>query len=766
MDWSLSETRRFFTFFANFTQYYFSINLSSLQVDNATGQAEPDFLPPTEADANTFKEDAELALAGIQIADVSKTDLPESCETSLYPCAAKIVGCTSSRLVNTSQGTITPLTNVCNCFVRGFTEPIEVPNKPNMQFTCSYTCVESLLKATSHYVGSANGPLGGALDCDSSVSSLAADTFGNKNGYIPSQTETDSLDVIPVDDPSVVRAAEALRIAFNSRRRLTCPALHSFDEPGTVKYAKRGLAAGGKSQYRLEVVFGNDVVLARLAHLPKSQQTVDPTAQATLDDPTNLDGRFELVSSVPGPCDDGVPEQLAVSATGVEAVNQQKLGWTAVLKQEHEGRRVKDFGMGDVPLSEEERKAFYVELDTTDFTPPDAYDARDIDAGQVPCKAFNPLDQGSCGSCYAFSSATAFSARLCRFNPSSLGNIVVSPQQFLDCTNGCDGGNAIAVYQSLVAIPNVELWCDPYTQTKQTCNSICSIGNKVTGQPGSVRTVGGAGPNGVLQMQLELIRGGPGVVSFLVTNDFFSYSSGVYTPSPSASPVGGHAVALVGWGVDSGKPYWIVQNSWGPGWGENGFFRIVRGQDACSIESRSGLAVVKPQAPTACPKSKCANGAVTLKDCTCRCDNGLTGPTCSTCALKCQNGGILDAACSKCACPLGLFGKSCEGGFTVSPLASCVGDSTSVTLTYTFGGTAPPPTQTSLVGFFALNETGPLNSAVSAAVCSQYSKYSANVNGGLCPSKGTLRLSPPSTPGQYKIVLVPWSPLNAQGLQG
>ena len=83
---------------------------------------------------------------------------------------------------------------------------------------------------------------------------------------------------------------------------------------------------------------------------------------------------------------------------GSDAINKQTRTWTASLKAEHEGKRVKDFGLGDVQLSAQERKVFYVQLDTTDFVAPVAYDARDIYAGQVPCKAYQVLNQGSCGS--------------------------------------------------------------------------------------------------------------------------------------------------------------------------------------------------------------------------------------------------------------------------------------------------------------------------------------------------------------------------------
>ena len=47
-----------------------------------------------------------------------------------------------------------------------------------------------------------------------------------------------------------------------------------------------------------------------------------------------------------------------------------------------------------------------------------------------------------------------------------------------------------------------------------------------------------------------------------------------------------HSVIITGWGeTEDGTKYWVVRNSWGPRWGLNGFFKIVRGENALGIES-------------------------------------------------------------------------------------------------------------------------------------------------------------------------------------
>ena len=56
-------------------------------------------------------------------------------------------------------------------------------------------------------------------------------------------------------------------------------------------------------------------------------------------------------------------------------------------------------------------------------------------------------------------------------------------------------------------------------------------------------------------------------------SDFFLYKSGIYHHT-SNKAAGSHAVKIIGWGVEAGVNFWIVANSWGTKWGEDGFFRI------------------------------------------------------------------------------------------------------------------------------------------------------------------------------------------------
>merc|ERR1711974_532356 len=86
----------------------------------------------------------------------------------------------------------------------------------------------------------------------------------------------------------------------------------------------------------------------------------------------------------------------------------------------------------------------------------------------------------------------------------------------------------------------------------------------------------------VNQIQLELMTNGPVEAAFTVFEDFPNYKSGVYQ-HVAGKPLGGHAIRILGWGVEEGTPYWLVANSWNYDWGDNGTFKILRGKDHCGI---------------------------------------------------------------------------------------------------------------------------------------------------------------------------------------
>ena len=77
-----------------------------------------------------------------------------------------------------------------------------------------------------------------------------------------------------------------------------------------------------------------------------------------------------------------------------------------------------------------------------------------------------------------------------------------------------------------------------------------------------------------------------------VTDEFKNYTNGIFEDFTEAQSIT-HSVSIVGYGVENGTKYWHVRNSWGQYWGEEGFFRIVRGKNNLMIESDCSFAVPK-----------------------------------------------------------------------------------------------------------------------------------------------------------------------------
>jgi cathepsin L len=192
-------------------------------------------------------------------------------------------------------------------------------------------------------------------------------------------------------------------------------------------------------------------------------------------------------------------------------------------------------------------------------------------------------DQGSCGSCWAFSTTESIESIV------AIGlNItapVLSPQQVVSCTQnpdhcggtgGCNGATAeLGIgYVSDNGICYNSDW--PYTATTGTCNpaqhnppvyKVAGVTQMTTNSYDALMTAVQTQP-----------------VSVSVDASTWSlYKSGVFNCTAADLDID-HAVQLVGYGTDStsGLDYWIVRNSWGASWGESGYIRLLRHSDGSS----------------------------------------------------------------------------------------------------------------------------------------------------------------------------------------
>ena len=199
---------------------------------------------------------------------------------------------------------------------------------------------------------------------------------------------------------------------------------------------------------------------------------------------------------------------------------------------------------------------------------PESYDCRDH--GLVtPVK-----DQGQCGSCWAFSAAQNAEGIW-----ASEGNTLIklSPQQLVDCATaakygcqGCDGGYPDKAGQYIVDVGGIELEEDyPYQGVQGTCKF---NKNRVAASFSAVETIKSTDE----ALAEYLVNYGPVMVGVHADARWQLYNGGIIS---SKCYLFNHAVLAVGYGVENGKKYWIVKNSWAETWGEDGYIRITRGDN-------------------------------------------------------------------------------------------------------------------------------------------------------------------------------------------
>ncbi|XP_041661452.1 cathepsin B-like [Cheilinus undulatus] len=297
-----------------------------------------------------------------------------------------------------------------------------------------------------------------------------------------------------------------------------------------------------------------------------------------------------------------------ISQEMVDHINKANTTWTAGLNFQNADARYLKGLCGTILKGPKLPLVFH---NTEGIRLPDNFDARK----QWPkCPTIQQIrDQGNCGSCWAFGAAEAISDRVC-IHSSAQVSVEVSAEDLLSCCDscgmGCYGGYPFAAWDfwaknGLVTggLYGSNVGCRPYsippcehhvngtrppcqgeTDTPQ-CVEQCIDGYSLSypkDKHFGKRTYNI--PTDQEQIMTEIYKFGPVEAAFSVYADFLLYKTGVYQ-HVTGDMLGGHAIKILGWGVEGGTPYWLAANSWNEDWGDQGYFKIKRGNDECGIES-------------------------------------------------------------------------------------------------------------------------------------------------------------------------------------
>jgi len=206
-------------------------------------------------------------------------------------------------------------------------------------------------------------------------------------------------------------------------------------------------------------------------------------------------------------------------------------------------------------------------------------------------------NQADCGSCWAFGCVEAVSDRFCISSNGKVNEVL----SFMDETacapcDGCEGGDPDSAWDFIAESGIVTATCYPYTiptcpPAQQPCLNFVptppclSQCNDTENWDTALHYLAEAYdvPSNATAIQVEIMTNGPVEACFEVYEDFVNYKSGVYQYQ-NGTFLGGHCIKIIGWGVEGGLPYWLCNNSWTTYWGDQGQFKILRGQDECGIE--------------------------------------------------------------------------------------------------------------------------------------------------------------------------------------
>ncbi|XP_022652943.1 cathepsin L1-like [Varroa destructor] len=200
-------------------------------------------------------------------------------------------------------------------------------------------------------------------------------------------------------------------------------------------------------------------------------------------------------------------------------------------------------------------------------------------------------NQGQCGSCWAFSATGALEGQ----HFAKTGKLVsLSEQQLVDCSGmygnqGCNGGIMDQAFQYVRATGGLDTE-ESYSYTAK--DGECRFNQNFIGT--TLRNYVDVTYQDEKALEKAVATVGPVSVSIDASQASFSfYTSGIYDEPDCSSESLDHGVLVVGYGSEDGKDFWIVKNSWGSDWGEQGYIRMSRNKEnQCGIATQASYPVV------------------------------------------------------------------------------------------------------------------------------------------------------------------------------
>ncbi len=312
----------------------------------------------------------------------------------------------------------------------------------------------------------------------------------------------------------------------------------------------------------------------------ESRGLLGGTAKQTIEVKANKEGFAEvkLIYKRPWEQDSAMAQAMAASAPNKITIQLDKIPDVIDLSDPNAEEQTIPVD-GHKKLYKEETESM---LPTA--TLPAAWDWRTSGAGLTPVR-----DQGNCGSCWAFATVGVLESA---FRVKMGIDINASEQFLVSCNNakadyyypsnwGCNGGwyahdyhsKKLGNLQSVIgAVAEADM---VYTTSNGTCKTVSNHPHRIS----SWSYIAGYTVPSVEQIKTAIYNYGPVAASICASTAFNYYRSGVFSTNESAACGGtnktNHAIVLVGW--DDATQSWILRNSWGPAWGEQGYMRIKYG---------------------------------------------------------------------------------------------------------------------------------------------------------------------------------------------